>query len=123
MSRTVDPAVLQLAIDLAALLRRPHATPDPLPAPAPAPVPADVLVVAHARYVSLRLASQLTGFTVKALQRKIEEGKWIEGLEYRRDPDGRIHVDMRGMEQWVESGRKTRARRPSQRTRTNQQPL
>lgn len=104
MSATVDPAVLQLAIDLAALLRRPHTPPDPRPAPAPA----GVLVVAHARYVTLKFAAQLTGSTEKALRRKIESGKWIEWREYRRDPDGRIHVDMRGMEQWIESGRKTR---------------
>lgn len=68
--------------------------------------------LAPARFVLLPLAASITGYSVKALQRKIEEGLWLDGREYRRAPDGRIHVDMQAYERWVMSGgqrRKPRA--------------
>lgn len=54
------------------------------------------------RYVLLPLFEQLTGYTVKAVQRKIEESIWREGHEFRRAPDGRILMDLEGFEKWVE---------------------
>ena len=36
-------------------------------------------VLAPARYVLLPLASLITGYSVKAMQRKIERGDWQEG--------------------------------------------
>lgn len=62
-------------------------------------VPAAVL---PARYVLLPLAHLITGYTVKAIQRKIERGDWIEGQVWRRAPDGHIMVDLQGYERWVE---------------------
>ena len=67
----------------------------------PSPVP-----IASARYVLLVLAQSLTGYTVKAMQRKIERGDWIEGKVWRRAPDGRVVIDMAGYHKWVEEGRK-----------------
>jgi hypothetical protein len=55
------------------------------------------------RYVRPGVAAAAVGLTVKAIERKIEDGKWIEGREYRRAPDGRIYIDMRGFEKWVET--------------------
>jgi hypothetical protein len=55
------------------------------------------------RYVRPAVAAVAIGLTVKAIERKIEDGKWIEGREYRRAPDGRIYIDMRGFEKWVET--------------------
>lgn len=51
----------------------------------------------------LPLAQLITGYTVKAMERKIERGDWREGKEWRRAPDGRIFVDLVGYEKWVES--------------------
>jgi hypothetical protein len=48
------------------------------------------------------LAQTLTGYTVKAIERKIERGDWVEGKVWRRAPDGRIVIDMTGYHQWVE---------------------
>ena len=64
------------------------------------PVP---VVVGSARYVLLPLANTITGYTVKAMARKIERGDWIEGKVWRRAPDGHILVDIQGYERWVES--------------------
>lgn len=55
---------------------------------------------AHAQHVTIALAATLTGLSGKAIRRKIEEGKWLEGREYRRR-DGSIFVDMKGYSQWV----------------------
>ena len=59
-------------------------------------------LVAPAPYVTIRLAASLTGLSEKAIRRKIEDGKWIEGREYRRSPDGAIFISLRGYAQWVE---------------------
>ena len=62
-----------------------------------------VVTVASARYVTVELAATLTGLTAKAIRRKIEDGVWIEGREYRRQVDDRrIYVDLRGYERWVQ---------------------
>lgn len=58
-----------------------------------------------APYVTVKLASQLTGLTEKAIRRKIEDGKWLEGREWHRSPDGRIFISMKGYSTWVISGR------------------
>lgn len=68
------------------------------PAPQPPPV-----AVATARYVLLPLANVITGYSVKAMERKIERGEWVEGQVWRRAPDGRIHLDIEGYQRWVES--------------------
>jgi hypothetical protein len=60
-------------------------------------------VVSTARYVLLPLANLLTGYSVKAMERKIERGDWQEGKVWRRAPDGRIHIDVLGYQRWVES--------------------
>ena len=61
------------------------------------------VLVTPARYVLLRLAEELTGYTVKAIQAKIARGYWQEGKVCRRAPDGRILIDMVGYEKWVET--------------------
>jgi hypothetical protein len=59
-------------------------------------------LILPARYVRIVLAQALTGYTVKAIERKIERGDWVEGKLWRRAPDGRIVIDMTGYHQWVE---------------------
>ncbi len=59
-------------------------------------------VVAPAPYVTIALAAVITGLSEKAIRRKIEEGKWIEGREYRRSPDGGIFISIKGYSAWVE---------------------
>jgi hypothetical protein len=61
------------------------------------------IVVGTARYVLLPLANLLTGYSVKAMERKIERGDWQEGKVWKRAPDGRIVIDVLGYQRWVES--------------------
>lgn len=61
-----------------------------------------VVQVAPAPYVRIGLAAAVFGLTVKAIRRKIEDGKWLEGREYRRSPDGEIWISIQGVMRWVE---------------------
>ena len=63
------------------------------------------VVVGTSRYVLLPLANLLTGYSVKAMERKIERGDWQEGKVWRRAPDGRIVIDVLGYQRWVEGPR------------------
>jgi len=54
------------------------------------------------RYVRVRKFTELSGYTEKAIYRKIEDGVWMLGREYRRAPDGCIHIDIEGYQRWVE---------------------
>jgi len=62
------------------------------------------VTVAPARYVLLPLASLLTCYSVKAMERKIERGDWQQDKIWRRAPDGRIVIDLVGYQKWVEGG-------------------
>lgn len=57
--------------------------------------------VAPAQYVRIPLAAVMTGLSEKAIRRKIEEGKWLEGREYIRR-DGEVYISVKGFERWVE---------------------
>jgi hypothetical protein len=63
------------------------------------------IVVGTARYVLLPLANLLTGYSVKAMERKIERGDWQEGKVWKRAPDGRIVIDVLGYQRWIEGPR------------------
>lgn len=64
--------------------------------------------VTPARFVTIELGAAVTGLTEKAIRRKIEDGIWIEGKEYRRQiDDGRIYIDLKGYEAWVARARES----------------
>jgi hypothetical protein len=57
------------------------------------------------KYVRISLFCAETGWTDKAVRRKIEDGVWVAGREYRKAPDGAILIDVEGYERWVEGGK------------------
>lgn len=61
--------------------------------------------IAPAPYVTVKLAAMITGLTTKAIYNKICEGKWLEGREFRRSPDGGVFISVKGYQKWVESVR------------------
>lgn len=63
------------------------------------------IALAPARYVRTHVFEAITGYSAKAVERKIATGAWTEGREYRKAPDGHVLVDMKGYEQWVENTR------------------
>jgi hypothetical protein len=70
------------------------------------------IVVSTSRYVLLPLANLLTGYSVKAMERKTERGDWQEGKVWKRAPDGRIVIDVLGYQRWVESPKAAVASHP-----------
>lgn len=58
--------------------------------------------VVCAPYVRIKLFAVMSGYTVKAIEKKIEAGKWIEGREFRRAPDGSIFISVQGVTRWIE---------------------
>ena len=63
----------------------------------------DPVQVLPARFVRLELATVITGYTVKAMYRKIEAGVWQETREWVRAPDGHLLLDRFGYERWAVS--------------------
>jgi hypothetical protein len=61
------------------------------------------VAIAPARYVLLSLAHEITGYTVRAMQTKIDRGDWHEGKVWRHAPDGRVLIDLVGYEKWVKN--------------------
>ena len=47
------------------------------------------------------LFCQESGYSEKAVARKIEDGVWVEGREYVRAPDGRLLIDTEGFNKWA----------------------
>lgn len=51
--------------------------------------------------VTIRRASELLGLTEKAIRRKIEDGKWVQGRQWHRAPDGGIFIDIEAVCAWI----------------------
>ena len=62
-----------------------------------------------APYVLIAKFCELTGYTQRAVELKIERGVWIEGCEWIKAPDGHRLMSLRGYAQWVERGHKKAA--------------
>lgn len=54
------------------------------------------------KWVTVKKAADLTGYSVKAIERKREDGVWLEGMVWRKAPDGRIMISTEGIDAWVE---------------------
>ena len=48
----------------------------------------------RARYVLISKFSELTGYSEKAVRRKIEARAWLQNREWRKLPDGHVLVDL-----------------------------
>jgi hypothetical protein len=66
----------------------------------------EIVQLAPAPFVTVRLASTLIGLSDAAIRGKIREGKWLDGREYVRAPDGGIFISLKGVERWVCAGSK-----------------
>jgi len=62
----------------------------------------EAVMVAPARFVTIRLYAAISGLTEKAIRRKLERGVWLEGKQWRR-ADGVIYIDTKETDKWVET--------------------
>jgi hypothetical protein len=56
-------------------------------------------------FVLIPRFAELTGYSVKAVERKIERGQWLLGREWFKAPDGHRMMSIKGYEAWVARGR------------------
>lgn len=61
-----------------------------------------IVAVGPNRLCLIKTAALCTGYTAKAIYRKIEEGIWVEGVHWRKAPDGHIFIDLNGVNAWIE---------------------
>ena len=54
-------------------------------------------------YTTISKFSELSGYTVKAVQAKIHKNEWAEGVVWIKALDGRILISVAGYESWVET--------------------
>lgn len=66
------------------------------------PAPPTIQVVSS-RFVTIELASAMTGFTPAAIRAKINKGIWLEDRQWIKR-EGRVLIDMKGYETWVATG-------------------
>lgn len=63
----------------------------------------DLTVTLPIYYVRVHVFCAHTGISKHSVEGKIREGVWVEGKHYRRPPDGKVVIDLRGYHEWVES--------------------
>ena len=56
----------------------------------------------HVQWLLVPVFCGVTGYSDKAVRRKIENGIWQEGVHYRRAPDGHITMNLMRYYKWVE---------------------
>jgi hypothetical protein len=56
----------------------------------------------NVKYVLIPVFCAITGYTDKAVRRKIEDGIWRQGKHYRKAPDGHVTMDLQAYYEWVE---------------------
>ncbi|GAA4652040.1 hypothetical protein GCM10023116_43240 [Kistimonas scapharcae] len=47
--------------------------------------------------------SELTGYTVKSIENKMEQGVWPQGRIWKKAPDGRRVINKKEYDRWAES--------------------
>jgi hypothetical protein len=54
------------------------------------------------QWVLIPVFCSLTGYSDKAVRRKIETGVWLQGKHYRKAPDGHVTMNLQEYYKWVE---------------------
>lgn len=65
-----------------------------------------VRVLPTADYVQPVVFEEITGYTIKAQERKREEGVWVEDEHWVKAPDGRVLMCISGFNKWATSNQK-----------------
>ena len=53
-------------------------------------------------WVTIQKFCDLSGYTVDAVQSKIKRGDWLEGVNWRKGPDGRRLISLEAYDKWAE---------------------
>ncbi|ASP03656.1 excisionase [Pseudomonas aeruginosa] len=55
------------------------------------------------RWVLIKRAAELTGYSKDAITHKVKNGTWPQGRIWRKARDGRIFINIEEIDRWVES--------------------
>ncbi len=61
------------------------------------------------QWVLVKRFAEITGYSENAVRHKVKSGAWVQGLIWRKAPDGRIFLNIGEFERWVESRPQPRA--------------
>jgi hypothetical protein len=53
-------------------------------------------------WVLIRRVVELLGYTDDAVRAKIKKGVWLQGIHWRKAPDGRIFLNLLAIQRWIE---------------------
>lgn len=53
-------------------------------------------------YMTIPRFSAETGYSREAIRAKISGGVWLEGIVWKKAPDGHVLISVRGYELWVD---------------------
>ena len=56
------------------------------------------------KWILQKKYAELTGLSVIAMKFKRRRGQWIEGVHWRRGPDGNVWINTEEVDLWVEQG-------------------
>lgn len=57
-------------------------------------------------YVTIAVFARASGLSENAIRLKIRDGKWLEGREFIRAPDGHVMIHRAGVHNWYKRGKK-----------------
>ncbi len=59
--------------------------------------------MSNPKWVLIKKAAELTGYSENAIRHKVKSGKWPQGRVWRKAPDNRICINLQELERWIES--------------------
>ena len=57
------------------------------------------------QYVLISKFAEITGYSVKAIRRKMERGQWRQNVHYVKAPDGHPSFSLEAYARWVEGAK------------------
>jgi len=52
-------------------------------------------------WIKLKVFSEMSGYTPKAVYNKVARGQWVLDIHYRKAPDGRYFINPKAVEDWA----------------------
>ena len=54
------------------------------------------------QWVLINKLIELVGYSEDAIRAKIKKGVWLQGIHWRKAPDGRIFLNVEAIQRWIE---------------------
>ena len=55
------------------------------------------------KWVLINKVIDLIGYTDDAIRSKIAKGVWLNGIHWKKAPDGRLMFNLEAIQKWIES--------------------